>query len=75
MVQEQSEQYALTIVALEEKLLGLMDRCKIMQTEKVDLTEKLRVKTTTCEEETKCMQLLLAIAFMLEKRPTTQREN
>lgn len=52
-MQEQSEQYAATIVALEDKLLELMDRCKSLQNENVELADKLTVETTTCQNEVK----------------------
>ena len=54
-MQEKSDQYALTIVALEKKLLELMDKCDSLQTDNVDLSEKLRVKYATCEKEDKGM--------------------
>lgn len=49
--QEQSEQYALTIVALEAKLLELMDKCKTLNNENLELVEKLKVETMTGHEK------------------------
>lgn len=55
ILQEQSEQYAATIVALEDKLLKLMDKCKTLQNENIELAEKLNMETTTCQREVKGM--------------------
>ena len=57
-MQEQSEQYAATIVALEDKLLELMDRCKSLQNENIELTDKLTVETTTYQNEMKGISYL-----------------
>ena len=57
-MQEQSEQYAATIVALEEKLLELMDKWKSLQNENTELAEKLTVETTACQTEVKGMSML-----------------
>lgn len=57
-MQEQSEQYAATIVALEEKLLELMDKSKSLQNENMELADKLTVETTTCQNKVKGMSNL-----------------
>ena len=67
-IQEQSEQYATTIVALEEKLLQLMDKCKSLQNENIELAEKLSVETTTCQREVKGMSnFILILLYTMER--------
>ena len=63
-MQKQSEQYALTIVALEEKVLKLMDKCNSLHTENVDLFEELKVKTATCEDDFKSMWWITEITIL-----------
>ena len=60
-MQKQSEQYALTIAALEEKLLKSMDKCNSLHTDNVGLFEELKMKTTICEEDLKSMCCIIVI--------------
>ena len=49
--QEQSQQYACTIVSLEEKLLKRMEECKIVEDENRDLKELVEtVRTSNVSE-------------------------
>ncbi len=54
-VKEQAQQYALTIVAMEEKLLKLMETCKTLQADNQSLTKQLEGITISNSFEIKSM--------------------
>lgn len=55
-LQEQAQQYALTIVALEEKLLRIMESCKTVQSDNQNLKENLESTTTAATRKAQGMR-------------------
>ena len=76
---EQAQQYALTIVALEEKLLKLMETSKTLQVENQSLTKHLEDATTSStltiqSMHIACHHILFHVDFNAyrERRESTQ---
>ena len=51
IIQEQAQQHAITIIAMEEKLLSMMKTCKVLQEENQTVNAQLESKVTMSTAE------------------------